>query len=202
MENERNRQSERKRNSIVKLNSNLHKLDPFIDKEDLLRVGGRLRSTTSPYEIKHPVIAPKKSHVIGLLIRQFLGDSLARGPIFPRMARVSSVRKLFMAWFVIVKCNACFSFCIKSFQIFRIIKLPRRMFVFFTHLRNLDKLSIFSAFPGSFAPKNDNIHFFFAILVAILEFAGFPSKQECFHGNGPYCYIPTEKEQIRAHRFA
>ncbi|XP_022806462.1 uncharacterized protein LOC111343532 [Stylophora pistillata] len=50
---------------------NLHKLDPFIDKEGLLRVGGRLRSATSPYEIKHPVIVPKKSHVTTLLIRQF-----------------------------------------------------------------------------------------------------------------------------------
>ena len=65
------RQSARKRNSIVKVNSNLHKLDPFIDNEGLLRVGGRLRSTTSPYGIEHPVIVPKKSHVTVLLIRQF-----------------------------------------------------------------------------------------------------------------------------------
>ena len=65
------RQSARKRNSIVKVNSNLHKLDPFIDNEGLLRVGGRLRSKTSPYGIKHPVIVLKKSHVTVLLIRQF-----------------------------------------------------------------------------------------------------------------------------------
>ena len=63
------RRSARKKNSIVKLNRNLHKLDPFIDKEGLLRVGGRLKSATSPYAIKHPVILPKGNHTTVLLIR-------------------------------------------------------------------------------------------------------------------------------------
>lgn len=58
-----------KKNSIVKLNRNLHKLDPFIDKQGLLRVGGRLKSATSPYAIKHPVILPKGNHTTVLLIR-------------------------------------------------------------------------------------------------------------------------------------
>ena len=40
-------QTARKRNKIVKLSSNLHKLDPFVD-EGQLRVGGRLKSSTSP----------------------------------------------------------------------------------------------------------------------------------------------------------
>ena len=56
--------------------------------------------------------------------------------------------------------------------------------------------------------KNNNIHsFFFAVLVANYEFAGFAPKQKyrglgCFHENGPYCKIPTEKEPIRALGFA
>ena len=61
----------RKRNGLVKLSSNLHKLDPFIDKQGLLRVGGRLKSATSPYSIKHPIVIPKKGHVATLLIHQF-----------------------------------------------------------------------------------------------------------------------------------
>ena len=65
------RQTARKRNKIVKLSSNLHKLDPFVDEEGLLRVGGRLKSSTSPYEVKHPLIVPKNSHVTSLLVRQF-----------------------------------------------------------------------------------------------------------------------------------
>ena len=52
--------------------------------------------------------------------------------------------------------NACFSFCIKSFQIFSLIKLAWRMFV-----RNFGKISIFLAFSGSFAVKNDNFYSFF-----------------------------------------
>ena len=73
--------------------------------------------------------------------------------------------------------NACFSFCIKSFQIFSLIKLAWRMFV-----RNFGKISIFLAFSGSFAVKNDNFHsFFFAVLVPNFEFAGFFCKTK-IHG--------------------
>ena len=47
------------------------------------------------------------------------------------------------------------------------------MVVFFINLWNLSKISIFLAFSGSFAMKNDNIHifffFFFAVLVANLN---------------------------------
>ena len=66
------------------------------------------------------------------------------------------------------------------------------------------KISIFLTFSGSFAVKNDNIHFFFAVLVAMFEFAGFAPKQKytAWHGNGPYYKIPTEKEPNRAHGFA
>ena len=64
-------QNARKRNNTVKSISNLHKLDPFLDKEGLLRVGGRLKNSVSPYTIKHPLIMPKSSHVTVLLIRQF-----------------------------------------------------------------------------------------------------------------------------------
>ena len=54
--------------------------------------------------------------------------------------------------------------------------------------------------------KNDNIHIFFfgcfwlqiLILPALLQNNGL----DCFHGNGPYCEIPTEKEPIKAHGFA
>ncbi|XP_068716940.1 uncharacterized protein [Montipora capricornis] len=64
-------QNARKRNNTVKPISNLYKLDPFLDEEGLLRVGGRLKNSTSPYKIKHHLIMPKTSHVTVLLIRQF-----------------------------------------------------------------------------------------------------------------------------------
>lgn len=65
------RQKARNRNNTVKLSSNLHKLDPFVHKDGLLRVGGCLKSSASPFEIKHPLILPKNSYVTVLLIRQF-----------------------------------------------------------------------------------------------------------------------------------
>ena len=65
------RQCARERNLQVKSSSNLYKLDPFIDAEGLLRVGGRLRNSTSPFEIKHPLIFPKRSQTTTLLVRQY-----------------------------------------------------------------------------------------------------------------------------------
>ena len=53
------------------------------------------------------------------------------------------------------------------------------MFVFFIHLWNFEKISIFLASSGSFTMKNGNIQFFFfADLVANFEFAGFAPKQK------------------------
>lgn len=49
----------------------LHKLNPFIDKCDVLRVGGRLaRSSLHPH-VKHPAILPKTSHVSSLIIKHY-----------------------------------------------------------------------------------------------------------------------------------
>ena len=49
----------------------LHKLDPFLDSQGILRAGGRLRNVSLPFEIKFPVILPRKSHVTTLIIRYF-----------------------------------------------------------------------------------------------------------------------------------
>ena len=103
--------------------------------------------------------------------------SAAKGP-FPSTARASLVSKLFIIW------HPGFRWCllslhIKSFHIFRIIKLAWRMFIFLVHLWKFGKLSIFLASSGSFTSKNDNIHsvFLFAVLVANFKFAGFaPNK--------------------------
>ena len=76
-------------------------------------------------------------------------------------------------------CDACFSFYIKSFQIFRIIKLAWRMFVFFIHLWNLGNISISLAPSGSFTAKNDNIHSFFHLHFSDLLIISFTGIQ-CF----------------------
>ena len=63
------RRSVATRSSALKRSSCLHKLDPFPDDVGLLRVGGRLKNATTPYEVKHPIHIPKNDHVTVLLIR-------------------------------------------------------------------------------------------------------------------------------------
>ena len=48
----------------------LSSLDPFLDEDGLLRVGGRLRKSSEEFGIKHPLILPKKAHLSLLIIRQ------------------------------------------------------------------------------------------------------------------------------------
>ena len=55
----------------VKKVSPLHNLNPFLDNEGILRVGGRLsRDETEEFNIIHPVILPKKSDVTWMIVRQ------------------------------------------------------------------------------------------------------------------------------------
>ena len=57
--------------SILKKRSPLFKLDPFLDENGLLRVGGRLRLSDLGSDVKHPIILPRKSHVTNLVITHF-----------------------------------------------------------------------------------------------------------------------------------
>ena len=60
-----------KKNPALKRTSCLRKLDPFLDEQGLLRVGGRLKNATTPYEVKHPILIPKNDHITSLLIRHY-----------------------------------------------------------------------------------------------------------------------------------
>ena len=46
----------RKRKATTKKTSLLYRLDPFLDKQGVLRVGGHLTNTYTPFNIKHPII--------------------------------------------------------------------------------------------------------------------------------------------------
>ena len=65
------RDSARCRNDTLKKTSSLYKLDPFVNKNRLLRIGGRIRRADVPLEVKHPLILPKKSHISDLIVRYF-----------------------------------------------------------------------------------------------------------------------------------
>lgn len=51
--------------------SELHKLNAFMDSQDILRVGGRLTQATLHPHVKHPAILPKGHHVSRLLIKYY-----------------------------------------------------------------------------------------------------------------------------------
>lgn len=55
----------------VKRTSPIHRLKPIVDDDGVLRVGGRLHQTELPYDVKHPVLLPKKAHLTDLVIRHF-----------------------------------------------------------------------------------------------------------------------------------
>ena len=64
------RQLARMKKSEIKRSSSLYRLDPVLDKDGLLRVGGRLgNSEVFPDDFKHPIILPKKSHIVDLILR-------------------------------------------------------------------------------------------------------------------------------------
>ena len=55
-------------NEAIKKASSLYQLDPFLDANGILRVGRRIRHSSLSYGAKHPIILPRKGHVIELII--------------------------------------------------------------------------------------------------------------------------------------
>ena len=60
-----------RRNDTLKKTSSLYMLVPFVDKDGLLRISGRIRRVDVPLEVKHPLILPKMSHISDLIVRFF-----------------------------------------------------------------------------------------------------------------------------------
>ena len=63
-----------KSNTRVLKSSTIIKLDPFLDEDQLLRVGGRLRRGCLDDRIKHPIILPKKEHIVERIIAHHHGE--------------------------------------------------------------------------------------------------------------------------------
>ena len=61
----------RQRKTVMKKTSSLFRLDPFLDNEGILRVGGRLSRSSIPLHVKHPAILPRKGHVTALVIKHY-----------------------------------------------------------------------------------------------------------------------------------
>ena len=59
------------RKANMKTCSSLYKLDPFVDVDGILRVGGRRRRASLAEGVKFPIILPRDSHVTMLIIKHF-----------------------------------------------------------------------------------------------------------------------------------
>ena len=63
------RKKAKQRNLDLKKCSSLYRLDPYLDTEGLLRIGGRLRNASISEGAKHPVILPRRSRVTQLILQ-------------------------------------------------------------------------------------------------------------------------------------
>ena len=54
---------------VVNKSSKLYKLDPFLDSDGLLRVGGRLGKSRLSHSEAHPFVLPKQSNISEAIIR-------------------------------------------------------------------------------------------------------------------------------------
>lgn len=91
--------------------SAINKLMPFLDNDGLIRVGGRLRHTDLTYDQQHPILLPRKHHVIELLVTHYHHKYCHTGPV----ALMSILRQKY--WIlscrsvvrqITHKCNFCF----------------------------------------------------------------------------------------------
>ena len=54
---------------ILNKNSSIYKFEPYLDRCDSLRVGGRLQKSTVSEEMKHPVLLASKNDIGVMIIR-------------------------------------------------------------------------------------------------------------------------------------
>lgn len=58
------------KNNQLLSNKQLRRLNPFLDKDNILRVGGRLRNAELSFSQKFPILLPSKDHVVDMLLRR------------------------------------------------------------------------------------------------------------------------------------
>ena len=68
---ESNSKGARRTGPVVKKSSRLSALAPFVGEHGMVRVGGRLNRAKISFDAKHPVVIPRKHHVVDLLIRHY-----------------------------------------------------------------------------------------------------------------------------------
>lgn len=98
-------------NKCVQRSSKTKNLNPFLDNEGLLRVGGRLVNSQFSYDKKHPIIISPKHPVTILIFRYYHSNLLHAGP----QLLLSNIRDLYwplagrnLARRIVHECVKCF----------------------------------------------------------------------------------------------
>ena len=78
--------------------SSIHQLDPFLDKDGVLRVRGRLVNSNFSHELKHLVLVPKYCNISQLIIRYYHEKTAHSG-------KGTTINKIRNAGYWIINCN-------------------------------------------------------------------------------------------------
>ena len=57
---------DKEKKTVLRKTSSLHKLDPFLDRDSIMRVGGQIRKADLSEALKNLIILPKSSHVTNM----------------------------------------------------------------------------------------------------------------------------------------
>lgn len=98
----------------------LKRLSPFLDQDGFLRVGGRLTQSELPYNTKHPLLLPKGSRFVQLLIEYTHKKHMHVGPralqnILSQSYWILAARSRIRS--VLCKCITCFKYNPNSLQV-------------------------------------------------------------------------------------
>jgi hypothetical protein len=55
----------------LKKASSLSRLDPYLDEDGVIRVGGRIQRANLPRDITHPILLPKHGHITSLIVSHY-----------------------------------------------------------------------------------------------------------------------------------
>nr|XP_054774509.1 uncharacterized protein LOC129282657 [Lytechinus pictus] len=91
----------------IKRTCRFQRLDPFLDKEGIMRVGGRLKEAEMSFEGKHPILLPKKSHLTKLIVRHCHENVAHQG-------RGMTINEVRASGYWILGCSSVVSNCISK----------------------------------------------------------------------------------------
>lgn len=105
--------------SVKITNKQILKLNPFIDSDNLIRVGGRLSQALIPYDHKYPILLPSNNNVVQLLLKSehfrlgHVGPQTLLSNIRLRYWPLNGLREIKK---ISNNCINCFKFKAKTYQ--------------------------------------------------------------------------------------